>query len=423
MTRLEGMTLIDHEIEVPLDHARPGGARLPLFAREVAPLAARRDDLPMLVFLQGGPGGAAPRPRARDGWIGAALDDGFRVLLLDQRGTGRSGLLDVAALPHDGPAALADHLTHYRADAIVRDAEALRRALLGDDGRWTLLGQSFGGFVALHYLSVAPEALDGALITGGLPSLDRPAIDVYRATFEEVARKTRRLFERYPGDERRLHDLLAHVRDHDVRLPDGSRLSEGQVRELGFHLGGQEGREVVHEALEHAFVGGGGARTLSSAFLYRMLTLAPFNGNAIFAVLHEAIYAQGEATRWAAERALAERHAAGATAADAWLTGEMVFRRTFDDTAPLRAFRAAAETLAVKRDWPALYDAEVLARSSVPVAALAYADDMYVPLAFSRETAERVRGVRLWITNEYEHDGLRKDGRRVLSRLLAMMRA
>jgi pimeloyl-ACP methyl ester carboxylesterase len=422
MTRLAGMALIDHEIEVPLDHADPDGARLRVFAREVAPLAARREDLPMLLFLQGGPGGAAPRPRARDGWIGAALDDGFRVLLLDQRGTGRSGLLDVAALPHDDPAALADHLTHYRADAIVRDAEALRRALLGDDGRWTLLGQSFGGFVALRYLSVAPEALAGVLVTGGLPSLDRPAIDVYRATFEEVARKTRRLFERYPDDERRLHDLLAYVRDHDVRLPDGSRLSEGQVRELGFHLGGQEGREVVHEALEHAFVGAGAARTLSSAFLYRMLALAPFHGNAIFAVLHEAIYAQGEASEWAAERALGERQVSGATSTDAWLTGEMVFRRTFDDAAPLRAFRAAAETLAAKRDWPALYDAEVLARSTVPVAALAYADDMYVPLAFSRETAERVRGLRLWITNEYEHDGLRKDGRRVLARLLAMMR-
>ena len=42
----------------------------------------------------------------------------------------------------------------------MRDAEALRRELLPGDGpasRWAVLGQSFGGFCALTYLSMAPE--------------------------------------------------------------------------------------------------------------------------------------------------------------------------------------------------------------------------------------------------------------------------
>jgi pimeloyl-ACP methyl ester carboxylesterase len=417
--RLEGMRLIEHELVVPLDHGRPEGETITLFAREVVPGGAARDDLPMLVYLQGGPGGTAPRPRARDGWLGAALERGYRVLLLDQRGTGRSTLVDVHTLDLARPDAAAARLRHFRADAIARDAESLRRALLGDEGRWTLLGQSFGGFIALHYLSVAPEALAGVLVTGGLPSLDRPAVDVYRETFDEVARKTRRHVGRYPDDEARLLELLAYARDHDTLLPDGSPLSAGLVRSLGFALGSGQGREALHETLELAFVGEGEARRPSYAFLRRLLGLSPFVGNPIFAVLHEAIYAQGEATSWAAQRALDELHEAG-TLAEPWLTGEMVLPDVFD-LAPLRPLREVAERLAEVDDWPRLYDPARLARNEVPVAALAYADDMFVPLALSRETAERVRGMRLWITNEYEHDGLHRDGARILGRLLDLL--
>ena len=47
-----------------------------------------------------------------------------------------------------------------RADSIVRDAELLRRLLLPAEGplsKWTLLGQSFGGFCCVTYLSFAPD--------------------------------------------------------------------------------------------------------------------------------------------------------------------------------------------------------------------------------------------------------------------------
>jgi len=41
---------------------------------------------------------------------------------------------------------------------LVRDCEAIRICLLGsrekdEDKKWTLVGQSFGGFTAVHYLS------------------------------------------------------------------------------------------------------------------------------------------------------------------------------------------------------------------------------------------------------------------------------
>src|SRR5690242_13826570 len=91
-TRIPGFVLTDHRLTVPLDHAHPADGRtLELFAREVVAAGREHDELPWLLFLQGGPGGKSPRPGggAGDGWLQEATRT-HRVLLLDQRGTGRS---------------------------------------------------------------------------------------------------------------------------------------------------------------------------------------------------------------------------------------------------------------------------------------------------------------------------------------------
>ncbi|MFZ0325095.1 MAG: alpha/beta hydrolase, partial [Actinomycetes bacterium] len=51
-----------------------------------------------------------------------------------------------------------------------------------------------------------------------------------------------------------------------------------------------------------------------------------------------------------------------------------------------------------------------------------YAEDMYVPRELSEETAARIRGMKTWLTNEFEHDGVSAGGGRVLDRLLALAR-
>ena len=87
-TRVPGAVLTEREHIVPLDHARPDGPTISVFSREVADPDGL--DRPYLVFLQGGPGIEAARPTAPPtGWMARALHD-YRVLLLDQRGTGRS---------------------------------------------------------------------------------------------------------------------------------------------------------------------------------------------------------------------------------------------------------------------------------------------------------------------------------------------
>jgi hypothetical protein len=58
----------------------------------------------------------------------------------------------------------------------------------------------------------------------------------------------------------------------------------------------------------------------------------------------------------------------------------------------------------------------------VPVAAAIYTDDMYVERAFSERTAAVIRGLRPWITSEYEHNGLRADGDRILGHLIDLAR-
>ncbi|MER3513250.1 MAG: hypothetical protein C4310_01585 [Chloroflexota bacterium] len=63
-----------------------------------------------------------------------------------------------------------------------------------------------------------------------------------------------------------------------------------------------------------------------------------------------------------------------------------------------------------------------LQANTVPCAAVVYYNDMYVERTFSEETARTLRGLKLWVTNEYEHNGLRADGERLLGRLIAMLR-
>ncbi len=400
-----GLVLTEHEITVPLDHAREAGERITVFAREVADPEGR--DRPFLLFLQGGPGQEAPRPLRRSslpGWMDRALAE-FRILLLDQRGTGRSS--PIGTLPGLTPAEQAERLTHFRADAIVRDAERLRR-VLGVD-RWSVLGQSFGGFCVLTYLSIAPEGLREALITGGVPPLGDRIDDVYRATYARTLDRSRRFLARYPADGDRLAALLDRVAVEDVRLPSGDRLTAGRLRALGILLGMSEGAEELHGLLE--------LPAGSPAFRHDVEAASPFPRNPLYAVLHEACWADGGTTRWAAERL----RPAEVDGAPGLLTGEHVFPWTFAEHAALAPLREAADRLA-EHPWPRLYDPARLAANQVPAAAVIYTDDMYVERALAEETAARVRGLRTWVTSEFEHDGLRADGGRVLGRLLDLVR-
>ncbi len=401
--RVPGAILTEREHVVPLDHDDPTGPTITVFTREVA--APDGTDRPYLIYLQGGPGFEAVRPTSPpSGWMKRAVRD-YRVLLLDQRGTGRSTPVG-SDIPGDSPEAQADYLTHFRADSIVRDAERIR-AELGVE-RWSVLGQSFGGFTTMTYLSMAPDGLAEALLTGGLAPIGRPVDDVYGATYRRLIKTNRRFFERYPDDRARVREIRRRLDAEDVRLPSGDRLTARRFGQLGMWLGDSAGFELLHHVIELPFG--------SLAFLHDVERGSPFSRNPIYATLHESSYADGVATRWSSERLMPDE-----VRDEGYFTAEHVFPWMWEDYAELRPQRAAAEILA-EHQWPALFDATQLGRNEVPAAGTIYSNDLYVERDFAVETAAAIRGLRPWETNEYEHNGLRADGERVLDRLIDLVR-
>lgn len=412
--RLPGMTLTGHLFTVPLDYTRPEAAKIEVFAREITPAGREVEDLPWLLFFQGGPGFASPRPVTESGWIKRALKD-YRVLLLDQRGTGQSHPVTLESLSQfPSPQAGADYLKHFRADSIVKDAESIRCQLAGKNVTWSVLGQSFGGFCVTHYLSAAPEGLREAIITGGLPPIGHAVDDIYRATCRRVLEKNAKYYERYPEDAERARAVLDRISRLEVRLPAGDRLTPWRFQQLGIHFGASDGFETMHYLLEEE---------PGWAFLRGVEHLQSFDTNPIYAILHEACYCENAASNWAAARVLSEfPDFAPAPDRRVTFTGEMIFPWMFADYRRLAPLREIAELLARFDRWPALYDPAVLRANQIPCVAAIYYDDMYVERAFSEETAGMIRGVKTWITNEYEHNALRADGERLLDRLLGMLR-
>jgi pimeloyl-ACP methyl ester carboxylesterase len=413
--RHPGTVLTDRFFAVPLDHQRPDGEQIEVFAREVVAADKAEADLPLLLFLQGGPGFGAPRPEGRESWLDRALND-YRVLLLDQRGTGRSSPANRRTLARLGPEAQADYLTHFRADSIVLDAELIRRELT--DEPWSVLGQSFGGMCTVTYLSFAPHGIREAFITGGLPGLTVTADDVYRQTYRTVAAKNAAHYERYPDDIERTGRVAEYLAEHDVRLPDGAPLSVEAFQSIGSMLGQSAGSHSLHYLLEDSFADD----ELSDAFRYAVMNELSFAASPLYALLHEAAYAQGSATRWSAQRIRAEFGEFDPEAVPLYFTGEMIFPWMIDADPTLRPLREAAGILAERDDWPPLYDPVRLAANEVPVAAAVYYNDMYVDREFSMQTAQAIRGLQAWVTSEYEHDGLRVSDGAVLDRLIGMVR-
>lgn len=429
--RHPGTVLTDHVVTVPLDHARPDGEQIEVYAREVVAAGREREDLPWLLFLQGGPGSGGPRPVGRADWLATALRH-YRVLLLDQRGTGRSTPVNRQTLAGRGTAEQqAGYLAHFRSDAIVRDAELVRKRLLGEAASWSTLGQSFGGFCTLTYLSHAPEHLREAYVTGGLPGLRVDAEGVYRAAYPRVAAKNAAHYARYPGDVETVRRIAAHLAEYTVKLPDGSPLTVERFQTLGMLLGQGSGSHVLHYLLEDPWVRGTAGPELSDAFLEGVRAQVSLAVNPLFAALHEPIYAQRavgtRGTRWAAQRVRSEFPAFDAARAlegdsPVLFTGEMIYPWMFDADPALTPLREAAHLLADRGDWPDLYDPERLAANEVPVYAAVYHDDMYVDRDHSLATARAVPRVRTWVTDEWEHDALRVSRGAVLDRLIGMAR-
>lgn len=168
-------------IEVPEDRANPGGRRITIhFARIAA--AARPAAADPLLVLAGGPGQAAMDYAAL---LPTALREVRKrrdILLVDQRGTGRSAPLRCAlpeqAIGADDSAAVQTSLRaclakleadprHYHTEAALADFEDLRRAL--GYRQFSLWGGSYGTRTALMYARRYPDSVRSMVLDSVAP--------------------------------------------------------------------------------------------------------------------------------------------------------------------------------------------------------------------------------------------------------------
>ena len=357
----------------------------------------------------------------RGSWLEQLLTR-YRVVLLDQRGTGLSTPLDARALPFTDPAALADHLHHFRADSIVRDADRFREVLYGEDTDWYVFGQSFGGFCALTYLSLLPEHVNGVIITGGFAPVLHETEEICTRLTNHVASRNADFYARYPGDAERVRRIVDHLEGGREVDGQGNRLSARRFLALGVKLGLQHGAAELHGIIERAYndldqLGVIGGRVHDDV----AAVMSP-STNPIYTVLHEPAYSNGPATRWAADRAVRAdpRYALDAQPAPCF-TGEAVFPWMLDELPPLRPLRDVADVLAELEGWAPLYDVPWLRANTVPAVGTVYWDDEYVERTMAVETASLLGNCNLWITNEYEHGAYRVDPKRVGERLFSML--
>ncbi|MBN9644203.1 alpha/beta fold hydrolase [Corynebacterium mendelii] len=418
-----GHTLRPITLTRPLNCAEGTQEEIDVFARLVTPRGG--DDLPVVIKLQGGPGFPAPRPVEASGWL-ATLLERYRVLLLDQRGTGNSTRFDPSSPHVVGASAsqLAGKLCGLRADAIVDDCEAFRDYLGLDTV--SLFGQSYGGFIATTYMSLYPQSVDKVYLTGGLPAINVHVDDVYRATYAKLRQRHREFYRRIPWAEDRVREICHHLDHSDERLPDNSRLSSRRFRTIGVALGRCSGIDNLAWLLEQPFHTTGGEKRMTTAFLDSVGAAVSFAAAPLYAVVHESIYGGNVpgATAWSAERI---RREVPGFEEDAdprnrsepfYLTGEHIYPWLFEEDPSLRAFAAAADILAAKDDWSRLYNEDNLAASRATGAAAVYVDDVFVPMDHSLATADVMRDMRPWITNRFQHDGIGKDGAGIVGKLI-----
>ncbi|ESZ99588.1 hypothetical protein SBOR_0033 [Sclerotinia borealis F-4128] len=406
--------------EVPLDvikHENP-------VAKPTEEEIRKSSQKPWFVYLQGGPGFGCNPPQ--DAPItNVVLDKGYQMLYIDQRGTGLSNPISAATLALQGDAQRqADYLKHFRADNIVRDCEAIRKILTADYPeelkKWSVFGQSFGGFCVLTYLSFHYQGLREVFTSGGLAPVGHSAERVYRATFQKVIERNRAYYQKFPEDVAVVQGLAIHISaKNGLQLPSGGTLTVRMFLTMGINFGFHGGLDTVHDVVlrmssdldQYSFV--------TKPTLKAIEDMVSMDNNVIYAILHESIYCQsGKASDWAADRigkTLPEykwltgrpRSPNSIISEPLFFSGEMIYPFMFETSPELAAIFPAAKILAEYTDWPPLYDEWQLARNEVPLYAATYVDDMYVDFGLAQETVRLVRGCRQWVTNAMYHDAVR----------------
>lgn len=425
---------------VPLDHRFPSLEYLPVVAKVVNKFTpgnpkhfdvdkdVRANREKMLLFLQGGPGFQTPTSSsdADPGFLAPLLQKGYTVVFLDQRGTGLSSYLDADAILRRGsPEEQLEYVKHFRADSIVFDSEAIRMSLIPEN-KWTLLGQSFGGFTSVSYMSMFPDSLKQVMLTGGLPPIGIKSVDeVYCKTYQRTTERNLAYYKAFPADRALVWNIVNHLNRNDVFLPNGGRLTVNRFRHLGLTFGGSGATLELHKLVVLMNAEISQRKEISYRTKMDLQNYLGFETNVFYFLFQEAIYCNGPgmSSRWAAHReSPAEFQTTQAQSEDSlfMFTGEMVFPDMTEDYVELKKLQPLAELVHANENWSVLYDKEKLKNSQVPVAAAIYLDDQYVDYELSKANSELFHYEK-YITNGLFHNGLRASSGEVLEKLFDLL--
>jgi len=220
-------------LPVPLDYAGKRRGTLSLAVAAATNKHARRG---VLVLLTGGPGQPGAEYAARNAARLGPIAQQYRLVMLDQRGTGASALVctqlqremgfsdlvpPTAAAVRDCARAVGPKRQYFGTDDVVRDLDALRRAL--GVRRLTIDGISYGTYVAERYALAYPRHVARLVLDSVVPHTAHGQLETL--VFPQVARVLRLVCASTscPGDP--AADLALVV----ARYHDGPRLLDAIV--------------------------------------------------------------------------------------------------------------------------------------------------------------------------------------------------
>lgn len=427
-TTIDGVYTFRLEFEVPLGI----DARTITVVANIIQKSPSIDDFTNpILYLEGGPGFSSGLPTTDLGVTKELLARGFQVFSLDQRGTGYSSALEPSSLAQLPQKDQFPYLQCFRSDHVIEDCEHIRREL-GIE-KWTLLGQSNGGFLSFIYLSKYPDALKQVLVTGGIPPIGYTNDHVYSATYARTSERNKHYYSKYPQDIEAVKAICHYLDTHVTTLPCGGTLSVERFQQLGLLFGALGGTDAIHHVV-HKFayeLETRGAPTVST--LASVSAMQSFGSNIIYTFFLEAIYCVDNTppSNWTADKL---RHAKGnekyvysKTSDQVYFTGEMVYPSMFEDYAELRPLRALADQVHTHTAWSPLYNTARLGEitwEKVPVVAAVYVHDQYVDFDTSLAVKRRVFGdsnVKMFVTSQFFHNGLRSHPDKVLGALFGLL--
>ncbi|MBO7671402.1 MAG: alpha/beta fold hydrolase [Aeriscardovia sp.] len=417
---VSGIQIEEESLEVPLDwrglnpkdekevENRMGEEKISISYKVLKKAGSAKRSLGPLIYFQGGPGEKCPRPLGINSckpWIKTALDLGFEVVLPDQRGVGNSSPITPSLLLKRGGAKeQADYLKRFLARSISCDMEWIRLKKF-EGQKWTSLGQSFGGFITMSCLSFFPHSFSLCFTTGGIPKIPSDIDKVYEKTYERLEEKNEKYFETFPKDRDLVCRIADRISSSSYLLPNGDKMSVERLQSLGQQFGMSTGFASVHWMMDEALEGSG----LSENFLRDVWEATSSYGSELYWTLQEAIYMNGDGKKpgWEAEKLRNKMPQFSSEARPLLFTGEMNYKWRFEQDRALVPFKDAEDALEESEEWDPIFSIPQLRENPVPLYAMVYFNDMYVPREWSVETLKEIGNSHSFVTSEFEHDGIR----------------